>query len=123
METACRRPGLAVVRGPINQAGIDESPTPLACVHFHQHVGVWIVAGGCHHVVLRAEGVRKVDPFMPVTGDYQLNCVLVPAQQRMKAVVLNLGRSAGPQRKVSKDEGWLAGGQLLLKPLELWLAE
>jgi hypothetical protein len=55
---------LGIVGRPIDEAFIYEAPSRFFGVNFHQHVGVRVVAGGSHNVVLRTVGMVVVDPLV-----------------------------------------------------------
>ena len=60
--------GLAIVCGPFNQTFIHEAPSAMFGIDLHQHISVWVVASGSHHVMLRAIGVSEINPFVHVAG-------------------------------------------------------
>jgi hypothetical protein len=59
-------PGFAVVAVPLDEVDVHEARGCVAGVDLNEHVGVGVVAGGGHGVVLRAEGVSVVDPLVNV---------------------------------------------------------
>jgi hypothetical protein len=69
---------------PLDEAPVHEAPGAALGVDFHHHVGVGIVAGSCHHVMLRTVGVGEVDPLVEMAGDNELDVVLIFAQERLQ---------------------------------------
>jgi hypothetical protein len=114
---------LAVVGRPLDEARVHEAPGAALGVDFHQHVGVLVVAGGGHDIVLRAIGVGEVDPLVHVAGDDELNGVLVLAQERLEAVVGELGGLVLDEGVVDEDEGGPVLLELGFEPVQLFLAE
>ena len=110
------------MRGPFDEACVHEAPGRLFRVDLHQHVGVGIVAGGGHDVVLRPIVMGVVDPLVLVAGDNELDGVLIFAQERVQAIVGELGRLVLDEGVVDKDEGWFVLLQFGLKPVELFFA-
>jgi len=60
-----------------------------------------------------------VNPLVLVTRDHKLNGVLVFAQERMQAVIGELGWLVLNERIVDEDEGRLVLLKLSLEPVEL----
>lgn len=108
---------------PVNAFCVHKTAGLGRAVDLEEHVRVLVVAGRRHYVVLRAEGVSEVDPLVPVSGDDQLDRLAIAAQERMQAVVLELGGGDDPNRIVNEDQRRFAFGQLRLHPLQLHFAE
>lgn len=111
------------MRGPLDEVCIHEAPCCLFGINFHEHVGVGVVAGGRHHIVLRAIGVTVVDPLVLVAGDDELNGLLIFEQQRIETVVGKLRGFVEIERIVDEDEGRLVMLQLGFEPVELVFTE
>ena len=59
------------MRRPLHQAGTEKSYGLRLVVGFHQHVCIRVVASRRHHVMLRAKGVSKINPLVPMSSNDQ----------------------------------------------------
>lgn len=118
-----RVPRFAVMAVPLNEVDVHEAPGRTFRVDFQEHIGIGIVAGGGHGVMLRAVEVAVVDPLMNVAGDYKLDGVLVLLQERVEAIVGKLHRAILNEWVVDEDEGGFVLLELGFKPVELGFAE
>ncbi len=55
---------LGVVGRPLDEAFIHKAPSRFFGVDLHQHVGVRVVTGSGHNVMLRAVVVVVIDPLV-----------------------------------------------------------
>lgn len=108
---------------PLDEVDVHEARSCVPGVDLYEHVGVGVVAGGGHGVVLGAEGVAVVDPLVDVAGYYELNVALVLLQEGMQAIVGELHRAILDERVVDEDEGGLVLLELGFEPVELLLAK
>ena len=55
------------MRRPLYEIQVEYAMRRAFGVDLDDQIGVFVVAGRTHDVVLRAESVRQVDPLVPVT--------------------------------------------------------
>ncbi len=89
------------------------------CINLDEHVVVLVVAGRCDGVMLRAVAFCEIEPTMPVSGEEDLDRILVLFQERQNAIVSDLDLFHVVERVVLKDEGRHLLFQLGFEPVQL----
>ena len=56
--------GLAIVRRPLHEVGIEEAIAAMLGIDLKQHIRIRIVTRGRHDVVLRSVGMGEIDPLV-----------------------------------------------------------